>query len=397
MSGCSSDPATLGASKPATEEAKSSSEISESVLLRDDQKFDTCELQEGLPAQPMMGIIIESTMTQESPKNSAAEIPVTSNGEVDDSHEHGFNRDLKRSLPAGLGLSETQITTHGFDSTKEGVIEAGAFQDSWSLLRLRSIESVMPSNHLILCCPLLLLPSVFPSISLPVLYPWDSSGACERVLGSFSHERLFQTPTLPDPMDWLFCPWDSPGLCKEETLRTCSALCPGRAFPKVREREGLWTRVGLPRWALVVKNLPGNAGDTGNAGSIPGSRRFSGGGHGNPLQYPRLEKLMDRGAWQATLHGVTDLDTTEATEHARWTRAGDRRLPRRVESLALRLPGDRPAGTVKGSTESEMEGGRDFPGSSAGSQHSHGLPALERQPGSGGGRTEVCVYAGKGV
>ncbi|XP_061048508.1 arfaptin-1 isoform X3 [Eubalaena glacialis] len=70
----------------------------------------------------------ESTMAQESPKNSAAEIPVTSNGEVDDSHEHGFNRDLKRSLPAGLGLSETQITSHGFESTKEGVIEAGAFQ-----------------------------------------------------------------------------------------------------------------------------------------------------------------------------------------------------------------------------------------------------------------------------
>lgn len=37
-------------------------------------------------------------------------------------------KDLKRSLPAGLGLSETQITSHGFDSTKEGVIEAGAFQ-----------------------------------------------------------------------------------------------------------------------------------------------------------------------------------------------------------------------------------------------------------------------------
>ncbi|XP_037686763.1 arfaptin-1 isoform X3 [Choloepus didactylus] len=69
-------------------------------------------------------------MAHESPKNSAAEIPVTSNGELDDSHEHGFNRDLKRSLPAGLGLSETQITSHGFDSTKEGVIEAGAFQGS---------------------------------------------------------------------------------------------------------------------------------------------------------------------------------------------------------------------------------------------------------------------------
>ena len=39
-----------------------------------------------------------------------------------------------------------------------------SFTISWSLLKLMSIESVMPSNHLILCCPFLLLPSIFPSI-----------------------------------------------------------------------------------------------------------------------------------------------------------------------------------------------------------------------------------------
>ena len=39
-----------------------------------------------------------------------------------------------------------------------------SFTTSWSLLKLKSIESVMPSNHLLLCCPLLLLPSIFPSI-----------------------------------------------------------------------------------------------------------------------------------------------------------------------------------------------------------------------------------------
>ena len=39
-----------------------------------------------------------------------------------------------------------------------------SFTISWSLLKLMSIESVMPSNHIILCCPLLLLPSIFPSI-----------------------------------------------------------------------------------------------------------------------------------------------------------------------------------------------------------------------------------------
>ena len=38
--------------------------------------------------------------------------------------------------------------------------------NSWSLPKLMSIESVMPSNHLILCCPLLLLPTIFPSISV---------------------------------------------------------------------------------------------------------------------------------------------------------------------------------------------------------------------------------------
>ena len=41
-----------------------------------------------------------------------------------------------------------------------------SFTTSWSLLRFTSIQSVMPSNHLILCRPLLLLPSIFPSISL---------------------------------------------------------------------------------------------------------------------------------------------------------------------------------------------------------------------------------------
>ena len=39
-----------------------------------------------------------------------------------------------------------------------------SFTNSWSLLKLMSVESVMPSNHLILCCPLLLPPSIFPSI-----------------------------------------------------------------------------------------------------------------------------------------------------------------------------------------------------------------------------------------
>ena len=52
----------------------------------------------------------------------------------------------------------------------------------------------------------------------------------------------------------------------------------------------------------VVKNLPANAGDIRDAGLIPGSGRFPGGGHGNLLQYSCLENPMDRGAWQVTVH-----------------------------------------------------------------------------------------------
>ena len=56
----------------------------------------------------------------------------------------------------------------------------------------------------------------------------------------------------------------------------------------------------------VLKNLPASAGDTWEMGSIPGSRRSLGVENGNPLQYSCLENSIDRGAWQATVHGVTE-------------------------------------------------------------------------------------------
>ena len=61
--------------------------------------------------------------------------------------------------------------------------------------------------------------------------------------------------------------------------------------------------------ALVVKNPPANAGGRRDAGSIPGSGRSPGEGHGNPLWYPCLENPMDRGAWRATVHRVTKSQT----------------------------------------------------------------------------------------
>ena len=81
------------------------------------------------------------------------------------------------SINRGMGKDVVRIY-NGIFSSVQSLSRARLFVNPWtaacqaslsipnsqSLLRLMSIESVMPSNHLILCCPLLLLPSIFPSI-----------------------------------------------------------------------------------------------------------------------------------------------------------------------------------------------------------------------------------------
>ena len=64
---------------------------------------------------------------------------------------------------------------------------------------------------------------------------------------------------------------------------------------------------------VVIKNLPSNTEDIRDVGSVPGLGRFSGEGNGNSLQYSCLESPIDKGAWQATVHGVAESDTTEVT------------------------------------------------------------------------------------
>ena len=59
----------------------------------------------------------------------------------------------------------------------------------------------------------------------------------------------------------------------------------------------------------MVKNQPVNAGDERDAGLIPGSGRSPGGEHGNPLQCSCLENPMDRKAWWATVHRLTENQT----------------------------------------------------------------------------------------
>ena len=70
--------------------------------------------------------------------------------------------------------------------------------------------------------------------------------------------------------------------------------------PKLNAHIPLW---GFPGGS-VVKNLTVNAG---NASLTPGLRRSLGGGHANPILYSCLKNPMDRGDWQAAVHGVTQL------------------------------------------------------------------------------------------
>ena len=73
--------------------------------------------------------------------------------------------------------------------------------------------------------------------------------------------------------------------------------------------------MGFPSGA-VVKNPPTNAGQE---GSIPGLRRSSGVGNGNPLHYSCLENSMDREAWQTTVYGVAKSWTRLSTPHPKLT------------------------------------------------------------------------------
>ena len=103
---------------------------------------------------------------------------------------------------------------------------------SWCLLKLRSIESMMPSNHLTLCHPLLLLPSIFPSIRVFVfIYFWLhwvfvavlglslvlASGGCSLVaMHGFSSQ-------------WLFLFWSMDSRAQASVLAlhgfSCSTVC----------------------------------------------------------------------------------------------------------------------------------------------------------------------------
>ena len=142
----------------------------------------------------------------------------------------------------------------------------------------------MPSNHLILCCPLLLPPSIFPRIRvvsnesvLRIRWPkyWSFSFSI-----SPSNE---QSGLISFRMDWLDL-LESKGLSRVFSNYTkCLKHCMLKAFSIMASTD----------WAIIstvlvmdILNSPGE-------------------GHGNPLQCSCLENSMDRGAWWATVHVVT--------------------------------------------------------------------------------------------
>ena len=139
--------------------------------------------------------------------------------------------------------------------------------------------------------------------------------SCRRHRGGGGKERLRTGRRLVEGLGWLakagLTSWEAqtPGTCQSAS-GTHSPMIHTAPLPQEFKRKGESFRAS--QVALVVKNLPANAGDTRFTGSIPGSGRSPGGGHGNPLQYSCLENPMDRGAWQVTVHRF-QRDTTEAT------------------------------------------------------------------------------------
>ena len=160
----------------------------------------------------------------------------------------------------------------------------------------------------------------------------NPEGVC--VLSHFCHVLLFVTPStiacqaplslgFPRQEYWSGLPFPPPGDLPNSKIKPTSPMTPalkadtlplchqGSPILKILfskyHREDLLT-LNFPGGA-TVKNLPANAGDPRDAGSIPGLWRSPGVGNGNPPQYFCLENPMDRWAWQATVHWASKSQT----------------------------------------------------------------------------------------
>ena len=120
--------------------------------------------------------------------------------------------------------------------------------DSWSLLKLMCIELVMPPDHLILCHPLLLLPSIFPSIR--VFNQWGSSShqfdihmakVLEHQLQHQSFQRIIRVDFLYDWLVWSpCCPRDSWESSPTPQFKSLNFFC----------AQPLWSNSHIHTWLL---------------------------------------------------------------------------------------------------------------------------------------------------
>ena len=193
-----------------------------------------------------------------------------------------------------------------------------SFTNSQSLLKLMSIESVMPSNHLILCCPLLLLSSIFLSIrvfpnesALHIRWPkyWSFSFS---ISPSNEHSGL-----ISFRLDWFDL------LAVQVTLKSLlqhhssKASILWLAFFIVQLSHPYMTTgktIALTRQTFVgkVMSLLFNMLSTLVITFLPRIQKDTGKGNSNPLQYSCLENPVDGGAQWAAVHRVTQS----------WTRLG---------------------------------------------------------------------------
>ena len=129
--------------------------------------------------------------------------------------------------------------------------------------------------------------------------------------------QLCPTMGFSRQVSWSGMPFPSPGDLPDPeikpgspTLRadTLPSEPPGKSSFKNHLFYG-WVVCWASQVALVVKNLPANAGDIRDVGSISGSGRSPGEGNGNPLQSSCLENSVNRGAWWATVNGLTKSQT----------------------------------------------------------------------------------------
>ena len=165
--------------------------------------------------------------------------------------------------------------------------------NSRSLLKLMSVESVAPSNHLILCHPLLLLPSTFPSIRvffsesvLRIRWPkyWSFSFSI-----SPSNEYSGLISSRIDRLDPLAVQGTLRSLLQYDSSKASVLRC--SAFFIVQLSHPYMTT------GKTIADAKASVYNVRNLGSVPGLGRFPGEGNGNPLQYSCLENPTDGGAW----------------------------------------------------------------------------------------------------